>query len=102
MWASQASAASTTASAPSSMVGRAGRNIVEAVGEAAACERAGCVWRCAGDLHRAIGGQRPRAHVASFCAIASSASSESPVLGHHSGHSDTQLVTVSRGSYSLQ
>jgi hypothetical protein len=82
---SQASAPSTTASAPSSMVERAGRAVVEAVGEAAACERAGCIWRCAGDLHGAIGGQRPRAHVASSCAIASSASSESPVVGHHSG-----------------
>jgi hypothetical protein len=85
MCASQASAASTTASAPCSMVGRAARAVVRAGGEAAACERAGCVWRCAGDLHRLIGGQRPRAHVASFCAIASSASSESPVVGHHSG-----------------
>jgi hypothetical protein len=81
----QASAASTTASAPGSMVGRAGRAVVGAVGEATDCERAGCVWRCAGDLHRAIGGQRPRAHVASFCAIACSASSASPVGGHHSG-----------------
>jgi hypothetical protein len=85
MRASQVSAASTTASAPSSMVGRAGRAVVGAVGEAAACERADCVWRCAGDLHRAIGGQRPRAYAASSCAIASSASSESPVVGHHSG-----------------
>jgi hypothetical protein len=40
MRASQASAASTTAAAPSSMVGRAGRAVVGAVGEAAACERA--------------------------------------------------------------
>jgi hypothetical protein len=67
------------------MAGRAGRAAGGAVGEAAACERAGFVWRCAGDLHRTIGGHRPRALVASFCAIASSASSESPVVGPHSG-----------------
>jgi hypothetical protein len=75
--ASQATAASTTAFAPSSMVGRAGRADVGAVGETAACERVGCVWR-------AVGGQRLRAHVASSCAIASSASSENPVGGHQS------------------
>jgi hypothetical protein len=84
MRASHASAASTTASAPSSMVERAGRAFVGAVGEAAAFERAGCVCRCAGDLYRAIGGQRPRTHVASFSANASSASSESPMVWHHS------------------
>jgi hypothetical protein len=50
------------------------------------CLRACCfVWHCAGDLHRAVGGQRPRTDAASSCAIASSASSESPVGGHHSG-----------------
>jgi hypothetical protein len=52
---------------------------------AAACERAGCVWRCAGDIHHAVGGQRPRAHASSSCAIASSASSDTPVAGHHTG-----------------
>jgi hypothetical protein len=67
------------------MVGRAGRAVAGVVGEAAACERAGCVWRYAGDLHHAIGGQRPRADAASSCAIASSASSDTPVVGHHSG-----------------
>jgi hypothetical protein len=67
------------------MVGRARRAVVGAVCEAAACERAGCVWRCAGDLYRAIGGQRPGAHVASFCAIVSSLSNESPVVWYHSG-----------------
>jgi hypothetical protein len=36
-----------------------------------ACERAGrCAWR---DIHRAVGGQRPRAHVVSSCVNASSA-----------------------------
>jgi hypothetical protein len=85
MRASQASATGTIASAPRSMAGRSDRAVVGAVREAAACERAGCVSRCACDLHRAVGGQRPRAHVASFCAIVSSASSESPVVGHHSG-----------------
>jgi hypothetical protein len=41
--------------------------------------------RYAGALHRTARGQRPRAHIDSSCANASSASSDTPVGGHHSG-----------------
>jgi hypothetical protein len=85
MRACQASVASTTASAPSSMVWGAGRAAVRAPGETVARERAGCVWRCACELQRAVGVQRPHAHSGSSCANASSASIETPVIGHYSG-----------------
>jgi hypothetical protein len=64
---------------------RAGRAVVRAVGETVTRKSAGCGWRCAGDLHRAVGGQRPCAHAISSYTIASSASSNTPVGGHHGG-----------------
>jgi hypothetical protein len=47
----------------------------------------GAALVCECDLLRAVhvGGQRPRAHAASSCVNASSASNDAPVGGHHSG-----------------